>query len=201
MQPEIEAKFLNVDFEKLRKLLKENKAICTQPMRMMKRVAMDFPDRLLQTNANAWVRVRDEGDKVTLTYKQTTEHEFGGSNEIEVTVSNYDDTIDLIKKLGLVIQADQETMRETWKLDDVEIVLDEWPWLNPYIEIEGPTKESVINVANKLSFDWDDAIFGSVTVAYRHQYPDITSEDHISVIPDIKFNLPRPDWFVKNKRQ
>lgn len=160
---------------------------------------MDFPDRRLQTNASAWIRVRDEGDKVTLTYKQTTEHEFGGSNEIEVTVSNYEDTIDIFKKLGLGIQADQETMRETWKLEEVEIVLDEWPWLNPYIEIEGPTKTSVKNVAKKLSFDWDDAIFGSVTVAYRHQYPDITSEDHISLIPEIKFNLPRPDWFVKRQ--
>lgn len=197
MQTEIEAKFLNVDFSKVRKSLIENGAKCIKPMRMMKRVAMDFPDRRLQVNSSAWIRVRDEGDKVTLTHKQTTEHEFGGSNEIEVIVSNYEDTIDIFKKLGLVIQADQETMRETWKLDDVEIVLDEWPWLNQYIEIEGPTKESVKSVAKKLSFDWDDAIFGSVTVAYRHQYPDIASEDHISVIPEIKFNLPRPDWFVK----
>lgn len=199
MQPEIEAKFLNVDFNNVRKLLIKNGAKCTMPMRMMKRVAMDFPDRRLQTSSSAWIRVRDEGDKVTLTYKQTTEHEFGGSNEIEVTVSNYEDTIDIFKKLGLIIQADQETKRETWELDDVEIVLDEWPWLNQYIEIEGPTKDAVMHVAQKLSFDWNDAVFGSVTVAYRYQYPDIASEDHISVIPEIKFDLPRPDWFVKEK--
>lgn len=199
MKPEIEVKFLNVDFDEIRKVLLSLGATCDQPMRMMKRVVMDFPNRKMQETKDSWLRIRDEGNKVTLTYKQTTEHEFGGASEIEVDVSNYEDTIDIFKKIGLVMQTDQETMRETWTIEDVEVVLDEWPWLNPFIEIEGPSKESVMKVADKMGFAWKDAVFGSVTVAYRKQYPDITSEDHISVIPEIKFDLPRPDWFVKAK--
>lgn len=197
MKQEIEVKFLHVRFDDVRRSLRNINAECMQPMRMMKRVVMDFPDRRLQETKDSWLRIRDEGDKVTLTYKQTTEHEFGGANEIEVTVSNYEDTIEIFNKLGLMVYNDQETMRETWRVGDVEVVLDEWPWLDTFIEIEGPTKDSVMQVAKKLCFDWKAAVFGSVTVAYRQQYADITSDDHISAIPEIKFNLPRPDWFIK----
>jgi adenylate cyclase class 2 len=199
MKPEIEVKFLGVDFDEIRQSLKSVGGVCKRPMRMMKRVVMDYPDRHLQLKSSSWVRIRDEGDKITLTLKQTIEHEFGGANEIEVTVNSYQDTIAIFQKLGLVVQNDQETMRETWQVGDVEVVLDEWPWLDPYIEIEGPTKTSVQQVAQQLGFDWSEAVFGSVTVAYRHQYPDITKEEHISTIPEIKFNLSRPDWFVKEK--
>ena len=197
MKQEIEVKFLHVSFDDVRRSLRNINAECMQPMRMMKRVVMDFPDRRLQETKDSWLRIRDEGDKVTLTYKQTNEHEFGGANEIEVTVSNYEDTIEIFNKLGLMVYNDQETMRETWRAGEVEVVLDEWPWLDPFIEIEGPTKESVMDVSKKLGFSWKTAVFGSVTVAYRQQYTDITSDDHISAIPEIKFNLPRPDWFIK----
>lgn len=197
MQTEIEVKFLDIDFDVIRERLKNLGAVCEQPMRMMCRVVLDYPDRRMQTKKDGWVRVRDEGDKVTLTFKQTTEHEFGGAKELEVVVSSYDDTIAIFKKIGLVVHTDQETKRETWKIDGVEVVLDEWPWLNPFIEIEGPTKEQVKDIASKLELDWQDAVFGSVTVAYRIQYPDIHKDEHISQIPEIKFNLPMPDWFIK----
>lgn len=200
MKPEIEVKFLSVDFEKVRTTLRTLGAVCEQPMRMMKRVVMDFPDRRLQDTQDSWIRIRDEGDKVTLTYKQTTEHEFGGAQEIEIRVSSYKDTIAIFQKLGMIIQTDQESKRETWRVGDVEVVLDEWPWLEPFIEIEGPTKKSVQLVAKKLHFDWNVALFGSVTVAYRQQYPAITKDEHISQIPEIKFNTPRPKWFTKGSK-
>jgi len=69
--------------------------------------------------------------------------------------------------------------------------------LDPFIEIEGPSEEDVKNTAKKLACDWDKAVFGSVTTAYREQYPDIYKDEHISEIPEIKFGLPRPVWFVK----
>ncbi len=199
MQQEIECKFLNIDHDDVRSKLKVLGAECTNPMRMMRRVVIDYPDRRMQVQQDGWIRIRDEGDKITLTYKQTTEHEFGGANEIEVTVSDYQKTIDIFLAMGMVIHTDQETKRETWKIGEVEVVLDEWPWLNPFIEIEGLTEDAVKGVAKQLGYNWDDAIFGSVTVAYRHQYPRITKDEHISTIPQIKFNLSKPNWFEKGK--
>ncbi len=199
MQTEIEAKFLNVDHEEIREKLKVLGAKLAQPMRLMRRVVIDYPDRRMQAKYDGWVRIRDEGDRVTLTYKQTEENKFGGAKEIEVIVSDYEKTIQIFQSLGLIIHTDQETRRETWTLNGAEIVLDEWPWLNPYIEIESTSEEAVQRIAKKLGFDWNIAVFGSVTTAYRKQYPDITRNEHISMIPEIKFNLPQPDWFIKEK--
>lgn len=199
MQQEIEVKFLNVDFDDVRAKLKAIGAVCEQPMRLMRRVVIDYPDRKLQATGDSWVRVRDEGDKVTLTFKKTTEHEFGGAHEIETIVGDYQKTIDIFLAIGLIVHTAQETKRETWKIDGVEVVLDEWPWLNPYIEIEGLSEQAVKDVAQKLGYDWNDAVFGSVTTAYRHQYPAITKDEHISQIPEIKFDLSAPEWFTKGK--
>ena len=196
MQQEIEVKFLNVDHDNVRHTLQAAGAVLVQPMRMMRRVVLDYPDRRMQSNGNGWIRVRDEGDKVTLTYKTSIENEFGGASETEVTVSDYEKTIDIFKAAGLVVHTNQETRRETWTLDGAEVVLDEWPWLNPYIEIEAAGEQTVKDVASKLGYDWSSGVFGSVTTAYRVQYPVIDSDDKISRIPEIKFDAPMPEWFT-----
>jgi len=39
--------------------------------------------------------------------------------------------------MGLRQKAYQETRREVWKInDEIEIMLDEWPGISPFIEIE-----------------------------------------------------------------
>lgn len=196
MKPEIEVKFLNVYHDDVRKKLKLIGGICEKPMRKMRRVVMDYPDHRMQVDKDAWIRIRDEGDKTTLTYKSSIEHSFGGASEIEVIVSDYGSTIEIFEAIGLVIHAEQESKRETWRLDNVEIVLDEWPWLEPYIEIEDPSEASVKKCAGQLGFSWSSAVFGSITTAYRSQYPAITADEHISTIPKIAFAEPRPDWFI-----
>ena len=67
----------------------------------------------------------------------------------------FDDAILFLKGCGLKVKARQETKREIWKLGGVEICIDTWPWLPTFIEIEGPTEESVWETANKLGFRED----------------------------------------------
>jgi len=126
MQTEIEAKFLNINHDEIRTKLINLGAKCVQPVRLMRRVVIDFTDKRMQKGGNSWIRVRDEGDKVTLTHKTTIEREFGGSQEIEVIVGSYEKTIEIFKAMGLIVHTEQETKRETWQLGDTEIVLDEW---------------------------------------------------------------------------
>ena len=194
MQDEIEAKFIQCNHDSVRQLLTRIGAECHSPMRLMTRAILDYPDGRL-AKIHAYIRVRDEGDKISVTYKQDAEKTFGSAKEIETTVGSLDTMVQMFEALGLVVQSRQESKRETWKIDDVEVVLDEWPWLDPYIEIEGPTKEHVMDVAKKLGFTWRDAVFGSVTAVYKLQYPDIEREGKISTIENVAFNLPAPDWF------
>ena len=186
MQTEIEVKFPNVDFEKIRAQLKQLGASLEQPMRHMRRAIIETPS---MREKHSFVRVRDEGDKVTLTYKQVDENSLTGAKEIEVTVSDFEATVALLEQSGLPYKSFQESRRETWQLGNVEVVLDEWPHLDPYIEIEGPTEEAVKEIAKKLDFDWKDAIFGRTTELYQLQYPH-GDADKLVTIPRHTFDQP-----------
>ena len=69
MQTEIEAKFPDINPDELRKKLLEAGAVLVHEERFMRRKVFDYPDSRLE-KIGGWVRVRDEGDKVTFTYKQ-----------------------------------------------------------------------------------------------------------------------------------
>lgn len=193
MKSEIEAKFLNVNHDVLRAKLTELGATLEQPMRTMRRVVIHTP---AMTEKNAFVRVRDEGNRTTITYKQFDEDTIDGAKEYEVEVSDFETAVGLLTAAGLEHDTFQESRRENWRLDDVEFMLDEWPWLQPYIEIEGPSEESVRSLSDKLGFNWDDAVFGGVANAYQVQYPHI-GEGGITEINQnwsvIKFSEPKPE--------
>lgn len=192
MKNEIEAKFVNIDINSMRRQLDAVGADLVHPLRSMKRVTIDNP---AMKQKGAFLRVRDEGDKTTMTYKQFDALSLDGVKEIDVEVSNFNDTVALLSAAGLPYSSLQESRRETWSLNNVEIVIDEWPWLNPYIEIEGPNENSVISTAKRLGFDWNEAIFGDVMAAYRMQYPHLDLSDTIGNIPNVRFNDPLPDLF------
>lgn len=197
MNIELEAKFIDQDHDLIRSKLKELGAELKHPMRLMKRHIMDYPDKRLEQD-KAWIRVRDEGDKVTLTYKCDTAKTFGSVEELETSVGDLKDMLDILKKLGLVSKSYQETRRETWKLADVYVELDEWPFIPPFIEIEGTDKESIKQVADKLGLDWEDAVFGSVTSIYKIKYPHLKNKGKFSDIEDLRFDSSIPDILVND---
>lgn len=189
MKTEIEVKFLNVNFDDFRLKLREFNAILEQPMRQMRRCIIETAE--LEAK-HSFIRVRDEGDKVTLTYKQVDEDSLVGAKEIEIHVSSFEDTIALLAQAGLPQKSYQESRRESWRLGAVEVVLDEWPWLNPYIEIEGPSEQEVKDAAMQLGFNWKDAVFGRVTSAYQAQYPN-GDANKLVTIPMVAFDIQIPD--------
>jgi adenylate cyclase class 2 len=199
MKTEIEVKFLDVDFDDIRRKISELGGTCEHHMRLMKRAILDTPD-LKMRETGGYIRVRDEGNTVTLTYKQfdkTKDLHIASAKELEVEVSNFDDTVGIMLATGLAVRSIQESKRETWRLEGVEIVLDEWPWLNPYIEIEAHSEEAVKKVAARLGFDWKDAVFGDVMVAYRKQYPYLTKDQTVGRVKEVRFNDSLPD-LLKN---
>ncbi|HSX35335.1 MAG TPA: class IV adenylate cyclase [Patescibacteria group bacterium] len=189
MKPEIEAKFLSVDHDVIRAKLKELGSENIRPLTLMRRKNYDYPDFALEKRGG-WVRVRDEGSKVTMSYKQLNDRGLHGTHEVELVVNDFDVADGFLTAIGLRQDNYQETKRESWRLDDVEIDLDEWPWIQPFIEIEGPSEEQVRDVADKLGLDWAAACHGSVEVAYQAEY-DVTEEE-IDHLPTIVFSDPPP---------
>jgi len=193
MNTEIEAKFTDIDFDEVRKKLTELGATLEQPLRVMKRVVIHTPEMV---KLNAFLRVRDEGHRTTITYKQFDGDTVDGAKEHEIEVSNFEEAVRILTASGLKYDTYQESRRENWRLGNVEIMLDEWPWLNPYLEIEGESEDALKRVASSLELDWSQAVFGGVANVYKKQYPHI-GDKGIDVInqkwPVIKFNEPVPD--------
>jgi len=194
MQQEFEAKFLNVNHDEVRDKLKALGAKLEYPMRSMRRVMIDHEDsRYQKSHQNERFRVRDEGEKVTVTYKKTVE---GSSYPIEheIEVDSFDEARKVFKSLGLIEYSYQETKREAWELDGVEVVLDLWPWLKPQIEIEGKDEEAIKAVTKKLGFNWEDASFGPVDNAYRVEYKKMGPNDSVGYIDKLLFEGDMPDY-------
>lgn len=200
MQAEIEAKFLDIDHDDIREKLKVLGATCEKPMQLMRRQLFDYPDSRFQKGGQTErLRIRDEGDKVMVNFKSKNETNY--VDEIETTVGSYEKMSQLFEAIGLIPYSFQESKRETWHYKDVEVVLDEWPWLNPYIEIEGPSETTIRVAAQDLGFDWSQAKFGSVDTAYRHQYLGMVEGESIGDVVEVRFNQPVPKWLEEKSKK
>ena len=195
MQAEIEAKFLDVDIDTVRAHLEAAEATLDHPMRAMRRVLIEQEHHLAE---RSFVRIRDEGDKTTLTFKRKTvkkgEDAVDSTYEIETTVGDFDTAVQLFAEAGWKYASYQESRRERWHCDGVEVTIDEWPWIKPYVEIEGKSETAVRQVADKLGFDWNEAVFSSVNSVYRRDFPHMTVRG-ISGLKEARFSDPVPAEF------
>ena len=97
-----------------------------------------------------WIRLRTNGVKTTLTYKEYNDESIDGVKELEIVVSSFENTIKMLEVLGYKPRSVQENKRIKYMLDDVEIDIDTWPHLNSYVEVEAKTKEEVKKVVDIL---------------------------------------------------
>ncbi len=195
MQTEIEAKFLNIDPDDLREKLLGIGAVMKYPEILMKRNVYDDKEGNLR-KIGGWVRVRDEGDVVTMSYKQLNDRTVHGTKEVTVIVNDFATTCLFLESVGFVSKSYQETKREKWMLGEAEITIDTWPWIPTFVEIEALDEDSLKGIAAKLGFDWSKALHGSVETAYQAVY-DVT-EDEIDSWKEILF-IPVPEWLEERR--
>jgi adenylate cyclase class 2 len=169
---EIEIKFANVDPAQLEKKLIEIGATRAKEFNYRMR-AFDFPGLKL-AEKNAWIRVRDDSDEVTLSYKErlgVTSQDASvpdeGMEEIEVIVSDFEQTSQILKSIGMIEKVHQEKQRIRYIKGDVEFDIDIWPFIPPYLEIEGPSNESIEAAAIELGFDPADAKICSASQMFK----------------------------------
>lgn len=168
MQIEHEATFENIPKDVARDLLRKAGAELVRPEFMQRRCVFHLPTG--HEIEGGWLRVRDEGDKVTMSLKVVDGDKIENQKEICLTVDSFSQAKEFLTLIGAGQKAYQETKRELWKLDGVEITIDEWPFLEPFVEVEGPNEESVRVVAEKIGFDYTQALFCSVDTLYARKY-------------------------------
>ncbi len=168
---EIEVKFLDVDKEEIERKLKLIGAEKIGEY-LYKRQVFDYPDLRLDKQS-AWIRLRDEGDKIALSYKQRIVEGKGsnagndlGMHEIEFTVSDFGEATAFLYKLGLVNKFYFENKRTRYEKDGVEFDIDEWPLIKPYLEIETDNWDKIDQAIKWLDLKKEDAKKFSTTQVY-----------------------------------
>jgi len=190
MKNEIEATFLSIDKNIIRQKLKKNGFSLKIPEYLMKRKTFDFPNTVL--GHQKWGRVRQEFDKTTMTIKEARGSGINDTYEIELSVDNFDNATKFFEACGIHEKAFQENMREVWQKENIEITIDTWPGLRPFIEIEGANEEIVKKTSQDLDFDFKQAVFGSIDIVYEKELG--ISREKIINLPKITFaNPPKKD--------
>lgn len=190
MHTEYEATFFPIDISDMRSRLIEIGAICTRPLFTQMRTIFECPE--WHIHPWSYARVRDEGNRVTMTWKQFLQDgTIESQKEIEIVIDSYTYGIELLLKLWCTIKAVQETRREIWEIDGIHIMLDQWPFLDTLIEIEWTSEPEVKKFATQLWLDRSTAWFDSITPLYASIYS--ISEDRINKeTPVIKFDMKNP---------
>lgn len=191
MKIEYEATFTNINKDEVRERFLQAGATLVRPEYLQKRIPFYLPKE--KHRDDAWLRVRDEGDKITLSLKVIDGDKIEDQKEICLEINNFEDAVELLKAIGCEPKSYQETKRELWKLDGVDITIDEWPFLEPFVEVEGDSEEVVKKVSEKLGFNYADALFCAVGKLYQMKYG--ISPDGINGFKKLVFDMENP--FVK----
>lgn len=189
MNIEYEATFWPITKDEVRVKLKAAGASLVKPEFMQKRKVFHLPSG--HEINGAWLRVRDEADKITMSLKIVDGENIENQKEVCLTIDDFENGVNFLKSIGAREKAYQETLREIWQLDGVEISLDEWPFLEPLVEVEGKSETKVKAVSDKLGFNWNEALFCSTDTIYSKKYnlPEIVFTD---LTPLIVFGIENP---------
>lgn len=148
MHTEIEERVLEINVQKIIKKLEQLHAIKVGEWNQ-RRYVYDFSPK----RENEWIRLRDTGNQITLTYKNVERDSIDGTKELEIEVSDFEETNQLLNILGYKSKAYQENKRIRYILNDVEIDIDTWPMIPTYMEIEGKTIKEVKEIEKLLDVD------------------------------------------------
>jgi len=165
MKTEFECRFTDIDLDETRQKLSAAGFVCIESEHMMRRKIFDVPNL---SGVRRWLRLRDEGDKVTLTLKLKGDlSDISSMREVEVEVGNFDDMAQLLVNSDLEMKAYEENKREKWARGNDEACLDTWPGLDTFLEIESDSEDKVKNIVAELGLNYANAMFGNVIEVYE----------------------------------
>lgn len=162
MNTEYEIRVLEIDKEKLVKKLEELGAEFKGDNEQ-KRYVYD----IIPKEDGKWIRLRTNGRKTTLTYKNIVKTTIDGTKEIEVEVENFEKTNEILENMGIKSKGYQENKRTQYVLNGVEIDIDSWPMIPTYVEIEGKNEEEVMTTLELLDLPKDKVTTLDVDSVYK----------------------------------
>ncbi len=133
-------------------------------------------------NFSKWIRLRQTGDEVTIAIKRIVnskgEYALDAVEELEFDVPNIEEGKQFLEDLGYFFARHQVKMRIAYDYKDTEIVIDKWPQIEPYIEIEGSSREKIDEAILMLGYQSEDAIVLHTDDVYLRNGIDIYDDEH-----------------------
>ena len=142
---EYEVRVLEIDRDEIIKLLESHGATKVKDS-LQRRYVYDFNP----VQKHKYIRVRSDGIKTTLTIKQSIDDTVDGTKELEMIVSDFETTNQILNELGYEPKGYQESWRLEYELDGVKFDIDRWPMIPEFMEIEGPNEESIWKMVDRL---------------------------------------------------
>ena len=173
---EYEVRVLEIDKDEIQKKLEELNATLVEDS-FQKRYVYDFKPVV----PSKWIRLRTNGTKSTLTIKNVESSNIDGTKEVEIEVSDFDTTNEILKELGYTPRGIQENKRIKYDLNGVEVDIDTWPRIPTYLEIEGKSEQDVYDTLELLGIPKDKATALDVQSIYEQVYGiDLEKEPNLS---------------------
>lgn len=146
----------------------------------------------LSEKASTYIRVRDEGHKITMTTKTKSEKsQF--ENENEVIIDDFNKAVNILYSLGCIKKYYYEKIREIWRLKDAEIVFDINPGVPERMEIEAKSKKILDSIVTYLDLQ------NQMTKEKTNRFYDLYGE-HIPKNVDLTFNTAKKILFKGIKK-
>jgi adenylate cyclase class IV len=102
-------------------------------------------------NSEKYIRVRDEGHRVTMTVKNNLTDKFPIENE--VIINDFDEGINILMSVGCKKKYYYEKYREIWNYKNSEIIFDMNPGIPELMEVESSTKKELDILCKKLDLN------------------------------------------------
>lgn len=131
-----------------------------------------------------WIRLRQDGEIVEITikyiYSNKANYNIDEVKEIEIKTDNFEMANKLIEEMGYYRKKLAEKQRDSYSYQGMDIEIDEWPLLEPYIEIEGNNIDKIYELANLLGYSKEQTRVMNTEDVYLEKGIDLSKYEEMT---------------------
>ena len=163
---ETELKFKIDDYQI--KKVKNNSGVVLEKEVYQKTVMFDNADKLME-HTDGRIRLRQQGNKISLSYKRPLPSAGNEKKEVELEteVGNFEVMANILRTMGYAPTTSYEKYTTFFKLKgqpEIHIEIQKYPF-ETFLEIEG-SKEEIEKMANQFGFDAKNALIKPVDTLF-----------------------------------
>ena len=141
-------------------------------IKILNNVTLETNMKKFLINPNKWIRLRKSNDKIELTTKHIQNkknNNYQNVLESEILVSSFEEANQLLESIGMCKRNYQEKIRYSYTYKDAQIEIDIWPMLEPYLEIECDSDNTIQEILEKLNLKENEIVSTNTEALYKRK--------------------------------